>query len=143
MTDEADVSQQAACSLTVFHDGSCALCQREIALAHRLTDGANIAFVDVSATPGTVVAPGLTANAAMRRFHVRRADGTLVSGARAFIELWSQSPRLAWLRKLGDWPSVIRALDVLYSGLLVIRPPLSRLVRRIDTRRAQRSSRNT
>lgn len=138
MTDEPTV-QQDACSLTVFHDGSCALCQREIALAHRMTDGANITFVDVSAAPGTTVAPGLAADEAMRRFHVRRADGTLVRGAHAFIELWSRSPRLGWLSKLADWPLAIRALDVLYAGLLFIRPPLSRLVRRFDERRAQNS----
>lgn len=125
------------CTLTVFHDGSCALCRREIALVQSMTADRAIAFVDVSDRSGEAVAPGLTADNAMRRFHVRRADGTVFSGARAFIELWSETPRLAWLRHLARWPLAIGALDVLYSGLLIVRPPLSRLMGRFDVRRGK------
>ena len=139
MPDHAGQSEDRSaeqCSLTVFHDGSCALCRREIALVQGLTADANIAFIDVSNRSGDA-APGLSADAAMRRFHVRRADGTTLSGARAFIELWSKTSRLAWISNLARWPSAIRALDILYSGLLIIRPPLSRAVRRFDTWRGR------
>ncbi|HPG88110.1 MAG TPA: DUF393 domain-containing protein [Hyphomicrobium sp.] len=128
---EAGAAEQA-CSLTVFHDGSCPLCRREIALVQKLTAGENIAFVDVSAPATGEVAPGLSADTAMRRFHVRRADGTLISGAAAFLELWSQSPRLIWLSKVARWPHAVAALDVLYSGVLIVRPTLSKIVRRIE-----------
>lgn len=136
MTANADVNTAATgeqCGLTVFHDGSCALCRREIAIAQTMTAGCDVAFVDVSNREGEAVAPGLNADVAMRRFHVRRADGTLLSGAAAFIELWARTPRLAWLKRLSRWPFVVRTLDAVYSGILVIRPPLSRLVNRVDT----------
>lgn len=128
----------AACGLTVFHDGSCPLCRREIALAQKMTASENIAFVDVSTMHLSDVAPGLSADTAMRRFHVRRADGTLLSGAAAFIALWSQTPRLKWLAKLARWPAVIGALDVVYSGVLIVRPALSRVVRRLEGDRQNR-----
>ena len=35
-------------SVTVWHDGSCPLCRREIALMRRLDHRGRIAFVDVS-----------------------------------------------------------------------------------------------
>lgn len=124
------------CSLTVYHDGSCALCRREIALVQGLTANSDIAFVDVSNRTGEA-APGLSADAAMRRFHVRRSDGTTLSGARAFIELWSKTPRLAWISHLARWPIAVRALDGLYSALLIIRPPLSRTIARFDTWRGR------
>ena len=139
MTDLAEQtvdSDSAACGLTVFHDGSCALCRREIALVQGMTAHSDIAFVDVSGRHGDA-APGLTTEAAMRRFHVRRADGTLLSGARAFIELWSVTPRFAWVKALARWPLVVRVLDGLYSGVLIIRPPLSRAVQRFDTWRGK------
>lgn len=140
MAANADLNSDATgeqCGLTVFHDGSCALCRREIAIAQNMTVGRDVAFIDVSNRAGEAVAPGLDADAAMRRFHVRRADGTLLSGAAAFVELWSTSPRLAWLKHLTRWPFVMRTLDTVYSGILVIRPPLSRLVNRIDVWRAR------
>jgi predicted DCC family thiol-disulfide oxidoreductase YuxK len=128
----------AACSLTVFHDGSCPLCRREIALAQKMTASETFAFVDVSAANLTDVAPGLSADKAMRRFHVRRADGTLLSGAAAFIALWSHTPHLKWLAKLARWPAVISALDVVYSGVLIVRPALSSVVRRLEGDRQSR-----
>lgn len=136
LSDQNTEGDGGHCSLTVFHDGSCALCRREIALVQGMTANSDIAFVDVSNRAGDA-APGLTTDAAMRRFHVRRADGTLLSGARAFIELWSQTPRFAWVKHLARWPIVIRALDSLYSGLLIIRPPLSRTLHRFETWRGR------
>ena len=128
---QVEAAAQAAC-LTVYHDGSCPLCRREIALAQKLTAGEGIAFVDVSGGNAGDVAPGLSADAAMARFHVRRADGQLVSGAAAFLELWSRSPRLGWLSKLADCPQVVRVLDLVYRAFLVIRPGLSGLLRRLE-----------
>jgi predicted DCC family thiol-disulfide oxidoreductase YuxK len=126
-------SEQPNACLTVFHDGSCPLCQREIALAKKVTEGEAVAFVDVSAAALGDVAPGLSADTAMRRFHVQRADGTLLSGAAAFLELWSRSPRLTWLNWIARRPLLVAVLDRLYAGLLVIRPSIAGLVRRLES----------
>ena len=61
-----DDSANASCSLTVFHDGSCALCRREIGFVQNMVADRDIAFVDVSNRSGEA-APGLTTDAAMRR----------------------------------------------------------------------------
>jgi predicted DCC family thiol-disulfide oxidoreductase YuxK len=137
-TRTASEAEAAAACLTVFHDGSCPLCRREIALVQKLTAGEAIAFVDVSGRDAGNVAPGLSADAAMARFHVRRADGQVISGAAAFLELWSQSPRLSWLSKFAARPLVVRGLDRIYSAVLVIRPAVARLVRRWEGRRRSR-----
>lgn len=118
--------------LTVYHDGSCPLCRREIALARKVTEETGVAFVDVSSARSGDVAPGLSPSAAMRRFHVRCANGELLSGAAAFLELWSRAPRLAWLVKVARRPLLVRALDRIYGFLLVIRPAVSAVVRRIE-----------
>ena len=67
--------------LTVYFDGSCPLCKREIALYRRLPEAVNLAWVDVSLDQA--LGPALTCQAAMARFHVRHSDGRLVSGAAA------------------------------------------------------------
>lgn len=131
---------QQAC-LTVYHDGSCPLCQREIALVKSLTHEGAIAFQDVSMREaGEKVAADLTAADAMGRFHVRRADGTLLSGAAAFIAMWSASPRLRFLSVVGRSRTAVAMLDGIYAVFLKLRPPLSRAMRRYDRWRVRTPS---
>lgn len=127
--------------MTIYHDGSCPLCQREIALVKSLTNDGAIAFRDVSTLEAQEhVAADLTAADAMGRFHVRRADGTLVSGAAAFIEMWSVSPRLRFLSVVGRSRTAVAMLDGVYGVFLKARPSLSRALRRYDQWRAGASS---
>ncbi len=124
----ADV-KSGAC-LTVYHDGSCPLCRREMALARRVTE--HVEFVDVSGAGDCEVAPGLTGNAAMQRFHVRRADGTMLSGAAAFLDMWSRSRRLGWLQAWSRCPWLVRALEAVYMRFLRVRPAISGFLRRFE-----------
>jgi predicted DCC family thiol-disulfide oxidoreductase YuxK len=119
----------AAC-LTVYHDGSCPLCRREIALARRVTE--NVSFVDVSSAGASEVAPGLTGDVAMQRFHVRRSDGAVLSGAAAFLEMWSSSPRLSWLQSWGRRRWLVSGLDLIYGQFLRVRPAISRFLQRFE-----------
>lgn len=122
------------CGLTVFHDGSCPLCQREIALARRRSDPDMTTFVDVSALSAEETVTGrLTACDAMRRFHVRTADGELLSGAAAFLEMWGSTRGFSWLRTLRRTPRLVRGLDLIYDHVLLpLRPHLARWVTRRD-----------
>ena len=72
--------------LTIYFDGSCPLCRREIALYRRLPGADRLQWVDVSA--GAMLGEGLSCEAAMRRFHVRDDSGRLLSGGAAFARLW-------------------------------------------------------
>jgi predicted DCC family thiol-disulfide oxidoreductase YuxK len=70
-------------SLTVWHDGECPLCQREIALMRRLDTRHAIRFVDAS--DGTSLCPTDRA-ALLARFHASE-DGRTLSGAAAFAAM--------------------------------------------------------
>lgn len=113
--------------LTVYFDGSCPLCRREIRFLRARTPEGDTRWCDVSACDGEAVAPDLTTQAAMQRFHVRRGDGTLISGAAAFAEMWARSPRFAWLGRLAKFPPLRIALDAAYTMFLKVRPLLQRL----------------
>lgn len=128
------MDETQACGLTIFHDGSCPLCQREIALARRRCDPETTAFVDVSALgAGEIVTGPLTAGDAMRRFHVRTANGNLLSGAAAFLEMWGSTPGMSWLRRLRGAPRLVRALDAIYDHVVLpLRPRLAHLLTRRD-----------
>ncbi|WP_373503843.1 thiol-disulfide oxidoreductase DCC family protein [Aestuariivirga sp.] len=104
--------------LTVYYDGDCPVCRREIGFYQGRT-GQAVDYCNVAA--GTCPAPDLTREDALKRFHVRMADGTLVSGARAFVELWSRTPGLRLIAPLFRNGPAIAVLDVVYAGFLKLR----------------------
>ena len=115
---------QPAC--TVYYDGNCPLCQREIAFYQRRQGSDSIHWHDVSQTGLT--AGDLTRGDALRRFHVRRTDGTLVSGARAFAELLKTMPTLRWLGLALAVPPVSWLAELGYRAFLPVRPLLHRVL---------------
>lgn len=101
---------------TVYFDGACPVCSREIA-HYRTRRGADaLRFVDVAADPAEQVAPDLTRQAALDRMHVRRPDGELVSGAAAFAALWRSLPGWAWLGRLIAVPPMLWLAERGYRG---------------------------
>ena len=112
--------------LTVWYDGGCPLCLREIALMRRLDRGGRIRFVD--ATDPDDSCP-IDRRTLLARFHARE-DGRMLSGAAAFAAMWRAIPLLAPLGQAARIPIVLRLLERLYLRFLKIRPRLQALARR-------------
>jgi predicted DCC family thiol-disulfide oxidoreductase YuxK len=72
--------------LTVWYDGNCPVCSREIGWLKRQTD-ASVSYVDLTTAPFLP----LERSALMRRFHAQEHDGPLLSGIDAFAALWHRS----------------------------------------------------
>lgn len=118
-------------SLTVWHDGTCPLCRREIALMRRLDTRGAILFVD-AASAGPSSCP-LDRDALLAGFHAEE-DGQLLSGAAAFAAMWRAIPLLRPLGLAARSALILRLLDVAYRGFLVARPGLQRLAHRLSPR---------
>ena len=118
---------QHTSKVTVWHDGGCPLCAREIALMRRLDRAGAIDFVDVAA-PGSSCP--IDRAAMLARFHAME-DGRLLSGAAAFAAMWRAIPLLRPIGLLVRRPSVLALLERLYLRFLRVRPRLQGwLVRR-------------
>jgi len=115
--------------LTVFFDGACPLCVREISMLRQLDGGRRIAFEDVSPPDAEPSCP-IGRERLMARFHARLPDERVVDGARAFTESWSRIPWLVWVRPIGQFPPARWLLDKLYGAFLKVRPRLQRWMRR-------------
>lgn len=74
--------------LTIFFDGSCPLCTREIALLTQFDDQQQLRVVDCSATDFTPV-EGHAREAMMALIHARDAKGTWLIGAPVFAAAYS------------------------------------------------------
>jgi predicted DCC family thiol-disulfide oxidoreductase YuxK len=123
-------------SLRVYYDGGCPLCRAEIDHYRRCAGADRLAFVDVGrAVAAPALGPGLARDAALRRFHVRAADGRLVSGAAAFARLWQVLPGWRWLGRLLDLRvfgvrPLLPVAELAYRLSLHLRPGLARLAAR-------------
>jgi demethoxyubiquinone hydroxylase (CLK1/Coq7/Cat5 family) len=107
---------------SVYYDGDCPLCRAEIATYKQAEGGDALHWVDAQGCGLVELGSGLDRPAALARLHVRRADGTLVQGAAAFVEIWSALPRWRWLAQLARLPAVLPLLDLGYAGFLRVRP---------------------
>ena len=122
--------------LTVYFDASCPLCRAEIAQYRGSDRGGALCFVDVS-EHAAALPDGLTQQQAMARFHVRAADGTLHSGAAAFVEVWRRLPGWRWAARVASLPGVTAVLEYGYRRFLPVRPLISRLFRRFGRAQSQ------
>jgi len=103
---------------TVYYDGACPVCSREISQYQRARGADSLRFVDVTQCGDAALGDGLTREQALAAMHVRRADGSLVRGARAFGEIWGALPAfrpLAWLMRV---PGAGAVADFGYAGFL-------------------------
>lgn len=123
-TTESTAETPAQCE--VFFDGACPLCRAEIGLYQR--SGAKARFTNVADAGAAPEEIGQAA--ALKRFHVRKADGTLVSGAAAFAELWKATPGWRWLGHVCALPPLVWIGEGLYRLFLIFRPSLQKAVRR-------------
>lgn len=123
--------------MTVFHDGACPLCRREIAVYRGLqpvAPGHVLEFFDVSRSGATLPAGG-SQSAFMARFHVRRFDGVMLSGAAAFVALWATLPGWRYLAWLARFPGATPLLELVYRGFLKIRPQMQGVAKAFEAPR--------
>ena len=114
---------------TVYFDGSCSLCRAEIGYYRRKDQDRALCFIDISET-GAEAPEGTTQERAMKRFYVRASDGRVLSGAAAFVEVWTRLPRWRWAARAASLPGALIALEWGYRIFLPVRPFISSLLGR-------------
>lgn len=112
-------SAPAAPELTVYYDGGCPICSREIGTYRKMAGADRLAWVDV-ADPAAVPGDDLDRAAALARMHVRDADGRLLSGAAAFAAMWRAFTRA--LGRLAGTRPALALLEPAYRLFLKLRP---------------------
>ena len=112
---------QSRSPCTVYFDGLCPVCSREVETYQQLRGGDAINWVDASRCDAAELSTGLDRAYALRRLHVRSADGTLLSGAAAFVEIWRHLPAFAWIARVCSNRYALALLDFVYGRFLVMR----------------------
>ena len=118
----------SACSEVLF-DGSCPLCVKEIDMYRKLPARAQVRWIDVS-SPAYFPALGTTRPMLMRRFHVITPQGELLSGAKAFVHVWTLLPGWHYLARTAKVPGVLWLMEASYRAFLIVRPLMQSTYRR-------------
>lgn len=114
--------------MTVWYDGACPLCIREIALMRKLDRRDAITFTDIS-TPASTCP--IDRQLMLERFHASE-NGRLLSGAAAFAAMWRAIPLLRPIGLLARAPAVLAILEALYLQFLKVRPHIQKRLKPID-----------
>ena len=109
-------------NLTVWYDGSCPLCIREISFMRSLDKKGAIAFLDLTLPETTCP---LERTFMLENFHAREGK-QLLHGAAAFAAMWRAIPMLRPFGLIARLPGILPLLDSAYRLFLRFRPRIQR-----------------
>jgi predicted DCC family thiol-disulfide oxidoreductase YuxK len=112
--------------ITVYYDGLCQLCSREIEHYKKMDGACDILFVDITAAGFDAKAEELDPHKIHQSLHVRDADGQIHTGVDAFIMIWSQLNSLKRIVPLASFGPVKKTLEAGYFLFAKVRPLLPR-----------------
>ena len=74
--------------LTVYYDGKCGLCRREIEYYKRVAPANRFLWLDIATDPAGLADLDISQSDALRRLHARDGSGAIFVGVAAFIAIW-------------------------------------------------------
>ena len=92
--------------ITVFYDGKCGLCRREIGYYKRIAPKNTFDWVDITVDRTAVKKLGISYADSLKLFHVQDQKGQLHVGVDGFILIWQQIPGWRLLAKAFEMPFV-------------------------------------
>jgi predicted DCC family thiol-disulfide oxidoreductase YuxK len=114
--------------LTLFYDGLCPLCSREIVHYRKRLAGTGARFVDITDPAFDAPSHGLDPGRVHRLMHVKVGD-EVRTGLEAFLAVWEAIPAYRRLARLARVPGIHAALDLGYRLFARVRPWLPRSAR--------------
>ncbi len=116
--------------LTIYFDGACHLCSREINHYRKKDHQQQIRFVDISRSNFVATQEHLDPIEVQRVMHVRLPNGQLRTGVDAFVAIWQTLPGYGGFAKAAQNPIAYRLLNIGYAGFAKVRPLLPK--RKVD-----------
>ena len=101
--------------ITVFYDGKCGLCSREISHYMKISTPKTFIWRDIANEPQHLRKINVSQSDALRRLHVSDHAGTIHVGINAFIAIWKKLPRWRLLALICAIPGMRPILSLLYN----------------------------
>lgn len=130
---KTSLASQVSQKGTIYYDGLCILCSREIDHYRRQVGAENFNFVDITAPDFSAEDHHVDPFEVHKIMHVKGVDGKLYTKVDAFIEIWSHLPKYQLLSKFAKQPWLRPLLDMGYLGFSKVRPFLPKRKTGCDT----------
>ena len=92
--------------ITVFYDGKCGLCAKEIGHYRKIAPSGIFDWQDITITTEALHKEGIRLSEGLKLLHVKDADGVLHVGVDAFIVIWHELKRWRVLASLVSLPVI-------------------------------------
>ena len=100
--------------ISVFFDGKCNLCSKEINYYRRIAPKNTFNWVDITKTPGELDKFEIKLSDGLRLMHVADSNGNIFNGVDAFIIMWKQIKYWKILGLFVSLPIVKQIANLLY-----------------------------
>ena len=101
--------------ITVFFDGKCGLCSREIRHYQKIAPVGRFCWSDIASDPSPLESVNVTQVAALERLHAQSEDGAIHVGVDAFLIIWAALPRWRLLGRIIGLPGCYQLAGKLYN----------------------------
>lgn len=101
--------------ISVFFDGKCNLCSKEINYYQRIAPKNTFNWVDITKTPGELDKFEIKLSDGLRLMHVADSNGNISTGVDAFIIMWKQIKYWKFLGLFVSLPIVKQIANLLYQ----------------------------
>ncbi len=112
--------------LTVYYDGLCKVCDREMSFYKSSQGAEQICFVDICSSGFDAQKEGVDPFEVHKVMHAKTAEGQLRLKVDAFIAIWEVLPKFQILAKVAKNKPFRSLLDLGYKGFVKVRPYLPR-----------------
>lgn len=102
--------------ITVFYDGACGLCRREMNHYRAIAGEGVFDWCDITERADALAGTGIAYVDALRLLHARTADGRMHIGVDAFIVMWRNLPRWRYLARFVALPGVRQMAQLVYRA---------------------------
>ncbi|MEK9887987.1 MAG: DUF393 domain-containing protein [Gammaproteobacteria bacterium] len=107
--------QRSPSVISVFFDGKCNLCSKEIDYYQRIAPKNTFNWVDITKTPGELDKFEIKLSDGLRLMHVADSNGNIFTGVDAFIIMWKQIKYWKFLGLFVSLPIVKQIAKLLYQ----------------------------
>lgn len=100
--------------ITVFYDGKCGLCRREIEHYKHIAPEGIFIWQDITANASTLESLGIAYADGLKLLHAQDAQGKIHIGVDAFLLIWQQMPRWRILAIIVAAPFIRPLVNIIY-----------------------------
>ena len=100
--------------ITVFYDGKCGLCRREIEHYKHIAPEGIFIWQDITSDASTLESLGIVYADGLKLLHAQDAQGKIHIGVDSFLLIWQQIPRWGILAKIVAAPLILPLVNIIY-----------------------------